>query len=153
MLCWVYTPSWARTWVLSVGVRFSSFSWHIFPESGPFVVHHRPIWDPAVNLCLLDPLLANHLGSHDHKHEYISLHALNLLCPGPEPATTPLALAEDCVMRVNWACLLPVFTRQGPAPDRPCLGHSSSILGLSAATNPKSRTCFCSGQATCILIY
>ena len=153
MLCWVYSPSWARTWVLLVGVRFSSFSWHIFPESGPFVVHHRPIWDPAVNLCLLDPLLANHLGSQDHQHEYISLHALNLLCPGLEPATAPLALAEDCVMRVNWACHPPVFTRQGPARDRPCLGHSSRILGLSAATNPKYRTCFCSGQATCILIY
>ena len=52
MLCWVYSPSWARTWVLSVGVGFSSSSWHIFPESGPFVVHHHPIRDPAVNLCL-----------------------------------------------------------------------------------------------------
>ena len=60
MLCWMYSPSGAQTRVLSVVVRFSSFSWHIFSESGPFVVHHPPIRVPAVNLCLLDPLLANH---------------------------------------------------------------------------------------------
>ena len=131
MLCWMYSPSGARTGVLSVGVRFSSFSWHIFPESGPFVVHHRPIWDPAVNLCLLDPLLANHLGSQDHQHEYISLHALNPLCPGLEPATAPLALAEDCVMRVNWACHPPVIARQGSRfPTGPALDTAPASLDL-----------------------
>ena len=126
----MYFPSGAQTGVLSVGVRFSSFSWHI-------------------SRSLLDPLLANHLGSQDRQHEYISLHALNPLCPGLKPATAPLALAEVCVIRLT-----------GPAIH--CHDNSSrqalpwtqpSILGLSAAANPKSRTCFCSGQATCILIY
>ena len=81
----MYFPSGAQTRVLSVGVRFSSFSWHI-------------------SRSLLDPLLANHLGSQDRQHEYISLHALNPLCPGLKPATTQLALAEVCVIRVNRAC-------------------------------------------------
>ena len=57
---------------------FSSYFWHI-PESVPFIVHHHPIRDPDVKLCLLDPLLANRFGSQDHQREYISLHALNLL--------------------------------------------------------------------------
>ena len=83
------------------GCRVSSFFWHILQNQGRFVVHHRPIRDPAVNFCLLDPLLANHLGSQDHQHEYISLHAFNPLCPGLEPATAPLALAKVCVMRLT----------------------------------------------------
>ena len=124
-LCWMASPSGARTGVLSVGVWFSSFPWQL-PGSGPFFVYHHPIQDPAVNLWLLDPLLA-----------------------GLKPTTAPLALAEVCVI-----CLT------GPAIH--CHDNSSqqalpwtqpSILGLSAATNPKSQTCFCSGQATCILIY
>ena len=72
--------------------------------SGPFSLSSiATIRAPAANLGLLAPLLANHLGSQDNQHEYISLHALNPLCPGLEPATAPLALAEVCVIRVNWA--------------------------------------------------
>ena len=98
-----FSPSGARTLVLSKGVWF-------FPHlpggagSGPFSLSSiATIRAPAANLGLLAPLLANHLGSQDNQHEYISLHALNPLCPGLEPATAPLALAEVCVIRVNWA--------------------------------------------------
>ena len=98
-----FFPSGARTLVLSKGVWF-------FPHmpggagSGPFSLSSiATIRAPAANLGLLAPLLANHLGSQDNQHEYISLHALNPLCPGLEPATAPLALAEVCVIRVNWA--------------------------------------------------
>ena len=59
--CWMVSPSGARTGVLSVGVGFSSFPWQL-PGSGPFFVYHRPIRDPAANLWLLDPLLANLFG-------------------------------------------------------------------------------------------
>ena len=73
-------------------------------DQGRFSSSIATIRAPAANLGLLAPLLANHLGSQDNQHEYISLHALNPLCPGLEPATAPLALAEVCVIRVNWAC-------------------------------------------------
>ena len=72
-------------------------------DQGRFSSSIATIRAPAANLGLLAPLLANHLGSQDNQHEYISLHALNPLCPGLEPATAPLALAEVCVIRVNWA--------------------------------------------------
>ena len=74
-----FSPSGARTLVLSKGVWF-------FPHmpggagSGPFLSSSiATIRAPAANFGLLAPLLANHLGSQDNQHEYISLHALNLL--------------------------------------------------------------------------
>ena len=63
-------------------------------DQGRFSSSIATIWAPASNLGLLALLLANHLGSQDPQHEYISQRALNPLCPGLEPMTPPLALAE-----------------------------------------------------------
>ena len=102
--CWRFFPvRGSNSRPLEGCVVFSSYAWRCRIRA-VLSSSIATIRAPAANFGLLAPLLANHLGSQDNQHEYISLHALNPLCPGLEPATAPLALAEVCVIRVNWAC-------------------------------------------------